>query len=418
MNRIVRKPLGVPVRIAARLVVRLLTGLAAASLPLSTLAEQQTWLFSGYVSGQARYFWEEPLDPYQSSSDVSIAARPEAYREWNGGRDSFNAILFGRWDQRDDERTHFDIQEFKWQHVGSDWELRVGADIVFWGVAESVHLVDIINQTDVVENIDGEDKLGQPMVNLSLIRDWGTLNLFVLPGFREQTYPGPEGRPRVHPPVNGDAAVFESDAGDEHVDLALRWSHMIGNWDIGLSYFDGTTRDPRFGFEIDEAAGTAFLFPIYEQIGQAGVDVQFTWESWLLKLEAIRRTGQLEPFNAAVGGFEYTLYGLFNGVTDLGLVGEYLYDGAPVETRSPFESDVFTGLRFTLNDAQSTEALAGCIFDLDSSSRFCSIEASRRFGSHWVGSAEVRTFSSIPEPDPFYTLRRDDYIQLELAYYF
>jgi len=386
-------------------------------LPLSLSAEQSDWQVSGFVSGQAWYFWQEPLDPIQSDSDVSLAVRPEFYKAWNEGRDSINFIPFGRVDQRDSDRTHFDIRELKWQHVGPDWELRVGADVVFWGVAESRHLVDIINQTDVVENIDGEDKLGQPMVNFSLIRDWGTIDFFVLAGFRKRTFPGPAGRPRIHPPVNPDAAVFESDDEEESIDLALRWSHTIGNWDIGLSHFHGTSRDPRFGFDTDES-GALFLFPIYEQIDQTGVDAQFTWNSWLWKLEAIRRTGQGESFNAAVAGFEYTLYGLFDSATDLGLVGEYLYDGGPVETRSPFESDVFTGFRFTLNDEQSTEALFGCILDLNSSSRFCSIEARRRFGAHWVGSAEVRTFSSVPMLDPFFTLRQDDYIQLELAYYF
>ena len=44
--------------------------------------------------------------------------------------------------------------------------LLVGAAKVFWGTAESRHLVDIINQTDAVEDIDEEDKLGQPMVKV------------------------------------------------------------------------------------------------------------------------------------------------------------------------------------------------------------------------------------------------------------
>jgi len=54
----------------------------------------------------------------------------------------------------------------------------------FWGVTEFQHLVDIINQTDLVENIDTEDKLGQPMINLALINDWGTVDLFIMPYFR------------------------------------------------------------------------------------------------------------------------------------------------------------------------------------------------------------------------------------------
>ena len=177
------------------------------------------WRVSGFISGQFQGFFEEPLDPIQSDTNISAATRPEFYTEWNEGRDAFTFTPFARIDQRDDQRSHYDIRELNWLHVGSNWELRVGAGIIFWGVTESQHLVDIINQTDLVENIDGEDKLGQPMINLSLIRDWGTVDLFVLPGFRKRTFPGPEGRPRIHPPVNADAAVFESDDEDKHIDF-------------------------------------------------------------------------------------------------------------------------------------------------------------------------------------------------------
>ena len=41
-----------------------------------------------------------------------------------------------------------------------DWSLSIGLGKVFWGVTEFNHLVDVINQTDLVEGIDGEAKLG------------------------------------------------------------------------------------------------------------------------------------------------------------------------------------------------------------------------------------------------------------------
>jgi hypothetical protein len=73
------------------------------------------------------------------------------------------------------------VRELVWLKVSDTWELRAGTSKVFWGVAESQQLADNINQTDLVEDIDQEDKLGQPLVNLSLVRDWGNLDLFVLP---------------------------------------------------------------------------------------------------------------------------------------------------------------------------------------------------------------------------------------------
>ena len=83
----------------------------------------------------------------------------------------------------DDQRTHADLREAYWAWQDDEYELIVGVDKVFWGVAESRHLVDIINQTDLVEDLDEEDKLGQPMVNVSVQRDWGRLGFYLLPYF-------------------------------------------------------------------------------------------------------------------------------------------------------------------------------------------------------------------------------------------
>ena len=58
--------------------------------------------------------------------------------------------------------------------------MRVGVGKVFWGVTESRHLVDVVNQSDFVEDLDGEDKLCQPMLALTLKLVWGTFDLFVL----------------------------------------------------------------------------------------------------------------------------------------------------------------------------------------------------------------------------------------------
>ena len=74
---------------------------------------------------------------------------------------------------------------------------------VFWGVAESVHLVDIVNQADFKEDIDGEQKLGQPMAMFTLEDDQASLSLFALFGFRPRAFPEEQGRFRVV----GDARV-------------------------------------------------------------------------------------------------------------------------------------------------------------------------------------------------------------------
>ena len=141
-----------------------LLSVALLALP-SFLHAEETYRgeWRGYVEFEGTYFFEEPLFPEQSNSDLSIAAEPEYIYEWNNGDDLFTFKPFYRIDQRDDNRTHGDIRELSWIHAADDWELLAGIGKVFWGVTEAIHLVDIINQTDQVEGFDGEEKLYAPM---------------------------------------------------------------------------------------------------------------------------------------------------------------------------------------------------------------------------------------------------------------
>jgi len=373
--------------------------------------------WSGYVSGEYRGFFGTGL-PEQNNNTVSFAAEPEYYHEWQDGKNSFTFKAFGRVDQYDSERTHADIRELNWLGVGETWELRVGIGKVFWGVTESQHLVDIINQTDAVENLDLEDKLGQPMIDLALIRDWGTLNFFVLPGFRQRTFPGIEGRLRTNPVIDTSQTQYEASNGNKHTDLAIRWSHYIGDWDFGLSHFWGTNRQPTFNSIGIDPSGNPVLIPYYEIINQTGVDVQTVMGDWLLKLEYITREGSGDRFHALTTGFEYTFVGVFKSILDLGLISEYLYDSRDKSIASPFNNDIMLGSRLTLNDEQSTELLMGVIVDVDDSEFFFNVEASRRIGEAWKLSVEARTFSNISQGSPLFSFRNDDYVSIDMAWYY
>ncbi|HKJ19448.1 MAG TPA: hypothetical protein VJ993_02185, partial [Woeseiaceae bacterium] len=324
-------------------------------------------------------------------------------------------IPYLRWDATDDERNLADLREAYWAFEGDDYELLVGANTVFWGVTESVHLVDIINQTDFAGDIDGEDKLGQMMVSLMLQRDWGEITGFVMPAFRERTFAGVDGRFRPPLPVDTDNALYESSDEETHVDFALRYSHYIGDIDIGLNVFSGTSREPRF---IPAADGQSLL-PVYDQIDQLGVAVQYTKEAWLWKLEAIARDGVTQSFAAAVGGFEYTFYQVSESTIDVGLLLEYQYDGRnEFEPVTIADNDVFVGTRLAFNDVQDTAVLAGLSYDTDTGETFINIEAERRFGDNWFAELRVRAFNGAAQVDATTWLQKDDYVQLSLARYF
>lgn len=395
------------------------------------------WFSSGVVAGDwdfevgGEYRYLPQNQPYGVEDDAaSFSVRGEYFQDWNDGNDLFEFEAFYRWSETDDERTHGDIQDLAWIHVADGWELRSGVRTVFWGVTEFQHLVDIVNQSDLVERSDGEAKLGQPMVNLSLVSDMGILDLFVLPGFRERTFPGEDGWPRGPVVISNDDAQYESGAEEKRVDLAARWTMSIEAWELALSYFGGTSRDPEFRRVNDEGE----LVPFYRVIDQFGLEVQYNYDAWLWKLEALSRSGMAGGrYFATVFGFEYTIEGIFDSVADLGVVSEYNFDDRGKDSPASYylENDIALGLRLAMNDEASTELLGGVIYDHKTQERVLTIEASRRLGDVWTVNLDALFFHSKAPPsqqdladgsfDPLYKLAqssRNDLIQLELVRYF
>lgn len=319
-----------------------------------------------------------------------------------------------RWDQRDDERNLVDLRQAYWQYAGSGFDIKAGIDIVFWGVTESQHLVDVINQTDLVASIDAEAKLGQPMLNLNLYGDGGTLAFYLLPYFRERTLAGPDGRLRLPLETTTDNPLYESAQAERNLDFALRWSRQFDALDLALSYFEGNNREPDF---IPTSSGK--LQPVYLQMQQLGLDAQLIQGSWIWKLESIYRKTRQQDFSALTFGFEYTQVGLFDTDWDLGWIAEYQYDSRAQLAPAPGQNDLFIGTRFQANDMAGSELLLGIVQDLDNSgSRSGKLEASMRLSNRLRLRLDAWFFSSSLAGEPLYFIRHDDYLQLSLDYYF
>ncbi|RLB49025.1 MAG: hypothetical protein DRH23_07455, partial [Deltaproteobacteria bacterium] len=158
----------------------------------------------GYFDAQARFFPQTatsqapgapPLNDYWFNG--SLAWEPGFFMNVTDNM-NFELILFGRIDQHDRNRTHGDIREGFFELFFDEWTFGFGIHKVFWGVTESRHLVDIINQTDLVEDFDTDIKLGQAMVTTSYTNDKaGAFSLYVMSWARPLVFPGPQGRPTL-----------------------------------------------------------------------------------------------------------------------------------------------------------------------------------------------------------------------------
>lgn len=374
---------------------------------------------------EGRRFFEEGQYPRQVDDQWSFSWEPEFV--WAGDSSSFTFKLFSRKDFSDEDRSHTDIREAVWQTWGDRWELNMGISKVFWGVTESIQIVDIINQTDFIESVDNDDKLGQPMVHFSWFGDAGTYEVLALPGFRERTFSGESGRFRPRLPFS-DNPIYQADEEDTHTDFALRWSHYFdifgGSLDMSAILFRGTGRDPAIILQETEFDGQTFVtdvVPYYTIQNQAGLTLQYAPEGWLIKAELLHSDIQDDDYEdrtAAVTGFEYTFVGPFELDLDLGLVMEYQYDSRG-KGEAPNQNDLFVGARHAFYDQDSSEILIGITQDLDySDSRLYAIEASTRLNSYTKFELLGVVVESDEEDELQDIFRQDDMLQASVIFFF
>ena len=369
-------------------------------------------------------------DQAQQSASAQLTTSTELAQ----GRYLLALDLFGRWDSDDAQRSHTDVREFSVTHIADRWQVQAGVGQVFWGVVEFNHLIDVVNQTDLVENPDGEDKLGQPMVTFTALPDWGSVELFILPGFRKRTLPGIDGRLTLALPIDRGASEFESGAEENRVDGLLRISTAFAGVLFDVYHFNGTRRTPRFEVRsrTPETGDNLFLVPNYDTVKQTALAAQANSGDTAFKLEALQQDGGPESYWAAAFGVEHTFVGVLGSAADLGAVVEYHYDSRDGDAfDSFFESDLALGARLAVNDINDSQALLGVVWDTKSGEWVVQLEGSRRLNDHWSLALETRWFmggqalgrdASIADlldtKNKLGAVQRDDYLQLEFTRFF
>ena len=363
----------------------------------------------GELSFDNRYFFNAGLQE-QKKNHTSFSFSPEIFQDNSNRIFHFKAKL--RKDSEDSGRNLNDIQELYLINILEDKEIKYGVSKEFWGVTETSHRVDIINQTDFTEGFDGEEKLGQPMIKISLERQWGLLDIYTLLGFRERNFSGKKGRLRLPLSINEKGSLYSSSSKNKRADFAVRWSNYYDDFDIAISHFSGTSREPRF---LPSANKINELVPVYEVIDQTGLEIQYLLDSLAIKGEVISRSGQGERFTAATYGLEYTQVGVLQSRIDLGWVVEFNHDDR-------LESSPFVlGTRFSFNDIYDSQILSGFILNDKSKELGFLLEASRRIGECCLLSLEGIYFDDTEEDNGqkklFQAFKEDDFLRAEFIYY-
>lgn len=368
-----------------------------------------------------RVFNEEPNYDGQSSKNLSFYLEPEFFYEWNQ-RLSFTFRPFTRYDNVDHRRTHTDIREAILKFIEDDWEVGLGIDRIFWGVAESKNLVDVINQTDSIEGPSTEEKLGQPIISYTKISRIGYFDVFYMPYFRLGNSPGRQGRLRIDPIVDYKDPIFSGGAGRWSPDVAVRWSDSFGGYDLSFHCFRGNGRESSINPKI--VNGELKYIAGYERTSQIGMTGSYSKGPWLFKMESLYRRGQnnvvniRKSFGSYIVGLERTFTRAVGEMGDLTLFGEYISDNRRVNSPETLENDIFMAARLSLNDIDNTELFFASTRDLGGEGNTFTLEFSRRLHESIKINITGNVYWSAVPGNPTYSLRRDDFIELNLTKFF
>jgi hypothetical protein len=366
------------------------------------------------ITLQARVFDKQPESVTKAKkdhADTSIALRLE-------GRKSLNPALDFKYEAvykaTPSARQHFNVASLFVSYYAETWDLRFGYDTVFWGVMESNHVVDYVNQSNYLESFHTEDKLGQPMIALRTLSDSMVFQAFALIGTQEREFLSPHERLSGNIHVDDANSEFESSHKDKRVDTAIRISQTIDIFDYAVSYFYGSQRNP----DLILQPNSAIFIPYYPLTQRLGVEFQVTLDHIMYKLEAIHEHSDHHHYNAGSVGFEYTQGSILQSNKDLGYLLEYSFDNRDNPSLTPFQHDIFGGLRLALNDTASSEFIVGVTHDLDNHSQVIRLQFESRLNPSLSIDLDSWIFVDIAEEDIFYRYKDDSYLEVNLRYYF
>lgn len=363
------------------------------------------------------YFPEPALYPQQSSHDSSLRLLGNYEHRFGKAKQFiFNLEAFMRYSTNNHNLQHFDFRTLNIKFIKPHYTITVGIEKIHFGVTESGSIVDIVNQIDFLESFISKEKLGQPMVRVSTRHcEYGNIDFFALSFFREQKYPGVKGRLRPPFPISKEVN-YDSSKGKKHIDFASRWSVSKQYFDLALSYFQGTKRNPDLNLS---SLSKLELQPFYPQIKQGSIEFVLLPNFGLLKFEGVysRRKLRNLPRTAYTVGFEKSFLNIFSSDASIITFVEYSNDHRRPSTASVYKHELFAGAAFNFNDVNETKARFGFTTDVTTHQRVESLGLVRRLGDSLSLKIDGVYIEKTRPSGYLYPFRKDSFVEVRLDYF-
>lgn len=238
------------------------------------------------VNKQFKENWKIKLSAY-AFYDASYYLR-----DFGSGRGAYTEEVM------DDYEKDFDIQDFYIEgKLSGHWDIKAGRQVVIWGHADSIRVLDILNPLDNLEPglADIEDiRLPVSMIKLDYYVNAWNLSLIAIPEIRFSKNP-----PRGSDFYNGspDSLPLKDKEPEDgrHANAAMALAGSFAGWDISLNAAR-TWRDSPYvaAYSIDYTNKVLLLHTLdranvielkHSRVNMLGGSIAFTSGSYLYKSE-------------------------------------------------------------------------------------------------------------------------------------
>ena len=354
----------------------------------------------GGVSLESRAFAPDDDD---STEDVGMAVSSQLEVGFRSKPLSVVARGFARLDALDEDRNIVNLQEGYAALTTDRVTLRLGSQIIDSTATEAFHPVNIVNSRNLDSDIENQEKLGEPMVELRVRVLRGEIAAYFMPARIAPNIAPSSSRLSVVPAgvELGDVLWLDRNGSPSDRQFApqsaAHISQTIGPADIALHFVDHNDRhEPTFTIDPD----TGEVRPTLHWVTQVGLTYVHVVGPLIFKLEAAHRMfnkpdedSELEL--AAIPDHQKVALGLeYVWTTSAGHDASLVAEGQTVLGTSRdarkqldvFQRDVLVGYRHSFNNVNASELFVAFISDVETPNEYV---AALRYGQRLTDTWSV-----------------------------
>ncbi len=247
----------------------------------------QTMDFSGFIDSYHAVRLSSPNDFMSSRS------RLRAEMKANSGNSWLFASLNANHNYLLPSRTFIELREAYFDYTAKNWDLRIGRQIILWGVSDGLRITDLISPLDLTEFLAQDyDDIRMPVdaIKWRYMDNVIKLELVYVPIFQTYIIPDdPENPWSITYPSDGPeifiAPAIKPEKSLKNSEVGGRLSFYLPGFDISVSGLYTWNKLPVYERNFTSAHDTLILVPKHHRYSMVGLDFSRPQGSFVIRSE-------------------------------------------------------------------------------------------------------------------------------------